>query len=210
MNSLWSQESYSKADRYHDLRHPVHTRQLEPLQFVGVLAIGKAVALVRSLGAALSVDGMFSLPVHDIWGGSPATTSLENAVETAEVNGDTMDSCSESSISEQTEESVSPQTSSTQTPLQRRRGQLQIAAVARMRSKAITCTPSQADFPVDRRNTSHSIFALCDPERSHFSGELVPADLILCWDEDDEAPHVPVQYGTLEILLLRPRPFGNR
>ncbi|CAL8388301.1 unnamed protein product [Boreogadus saida] len=79
-----------------------------------------------------------------------------------------------------------------------------------MRSKAITCTHSQADFPVDRRNTSHSIFASCDPERSHFSGEPVPADLILCWDEDDEAPHVPVQYGTLEILLLRPRPFGNR
>ncbi|CAL8314655.1 unnamed protein product [Boreogadus saida] len=49
---------------YHDLRHPMHTRQLEPLQFVGVLAIGKAVALVRSLGAALSVNGMFSLPVQ--------------------------------------------------------------------------------------------------------------------------------------------------
>ncbi|CAL8310916.1 unnamed protein product, partial [Gadus morhua 'NCC'] len=73
-----------------------------------------------------------------------------------------------------------------------------------MRSKAMTCTHLRADFPVDRCNTSHSIFASCDPERSHFSGELVPADLILCWDEDDEA-----QYGTLEILLLRPRPFGN-
>ncbi|CAL8293478.1 unnamed protein product [Arctogadus glacialis] len=59
-----------------------------------------------------------------------ATTSLENGIETTEVNGDTVDSCSESSISDQTEESVSPQTSSTeipstQTPLQRRRGLLQ-------------------------------------------------------------------------------------
>ncbi|CAL8310763.1 unnamed protein product [Gadus morhua 'NCC'] len=69
-----------------------------------------------------------------------------------------------------------------------------------MRSKAIRCTHSQADFPVDRRNTSHSIFASCDPERSHFSGELVPADLILCWDEDDEAPHVPVQYVSLQSI----------
>ena len=51
---------------------------------------------------------------NDIWGGSPATTSLENGIETAEVNGDTVDSCSESTISEQTEESVSPQTSSAQ------------------------------------------------------------------------------------------------
>ncbi|CAL8310953.1 unnamed protein product [Gadus morhua 'NCC'] len=45
---------------------------------------------------------------------SLATTSLENGIETAEVNGDTVDSCSESTISEQTEESVSPQTSSAQ------------------------------------------------------------------------------------------------
>ena len=54
---------------------------------------------------------------NDIWGGSPGTTSLENGIKTAEVNGDTVDSCSESSIiSDQTEESVSPQNPSTQSP----------------------------------------------------------------------------------------------
>ena len=84
-----------------------------------------AVDTQRKSGHGRVITLFFDL-CSDIWGGSPATTSLENAVETAEVNGDTMDSCSESSISEQTEESVSPQTSSTQTPLQRRRGQLQV------------------------------------------------------------------------------------
>lgn len=52
---------------------------------------------------------LFFYLCNDIWGGSPGTTSLENGIETAEVNGDTVDSCSESSvISDQTEESQPP------------------------------------------------------------------------------------------------------
>ena len=79
-----------------------------------------------------------------------------------------------------------------------------------MRSKANTCTHSQADFPVDRRNTSHSIFCVVRPGKIALLRRAGARRLDLCWDEDDEALHVPVQYGTLEIILLRPRPFGNR
>lgn len=53
----------------------------------------------------------------------------------------------------------------------------------------------------DRRNTSHSIFALYKMERSHPSGELVSLGNIFRRDEDDEAPDVSMQYGTLDVLL---------
>lgn len=90
------------------------------------------------------VIALFFELCNEIWCGSPATNSLEAGIETAEVNGDAVDECSEASAcasftSDDTDatdrsqtpntESPNAETPSTQTPLQRRRGLLQVGYV---------------------------------------------------------------------------------
>ncbi|CAL8391533.1 unnamed protein product [Arctogadus glacialis] len=176
-----------------------------------------AVDTQRKSGHGRVITLFFDL-CNDIWGGSPATTSLESGIETAEVNGDTVDSCSESSISEQTEESVSPQTSSIQTPLQRRRGLLQARLDGHRGErlqKKLCVDPVQTDLDMkrkivdimekaERRNSARlDTIAEAHVRMSNSFDVLVRH---LCQPQPNRAP--PMQYYTAPAHSYTPPPMA--